>query len=77
MNRLQRLLNIKPGEGIPVLILFVYFFFPVSLVTAGKTARDIYFLNRFDKSYLSLIFLAVAAATTITVAVYTRSSRRR
>ncbi|MCZ6675765.1 MAG: cyclic nucleotide-binding domain-containing protein [Candidatus Poribacteria bacterium] len=75
-KRLQKFLNINPGEGIPVLILFAYFFFLVASVIAGKTARDTYFLTRFDKSYLPLMYVAVAAATGFSVAVYTRLSKR-
>ena len=76
MNRFRKLLNIQPGEGIPVLILFTYSFFLVSTVIAGKTARDTYFLTRFDRSYLSLMYVAVAIVTAITVAVSTRLSKR-
>ena len=76
MKRLQRLLNIKPGEGAPVLILFTYFFFLAAMSIAGKAARDTYFLSRIDNTYLSLMYVGVAIATAITVSVSTRISRR-
>ena len=34
---LKKLFNIKPGEGVPTLILFIYFFAFVALPTIAKT----------------------------------------
>ena len=76
MNRLQKLFNIKAGENVPVFILFTYFFLFGAMITAGKTARNTYFLNRFDTSYLPLMFMGVAGAVTLTVVIYTRLSKR-
>jgi hypothetical protein len=60
MMPLSKLLNIKEGEGKPVALLFTYFFFFGATLTVSKTARDAYFLNRFDIAYLPLMFLAAA-----------------
>jgi AAA family ATP:ADP antiporter len=76
MKHLQRLLNIREGEGKPVVLLFTYFFFFGATLTVSKTARDAYFLNRFDISYLPLMFLAAACAVALTVAVYNFLAKR-
>jgi len=76
MKHLQRLLNIRKGEEKPVVLLFTYFFFFGATLTVSKTARDAYFLNRFDISYLPLMFLAAACAVALTVVVYNLVSKR-
>ncbi|MBN1831599.1 MAG: cyclic nucleotide-binding domain-containing protein [Deltaproteobacteria bacterium] len=76
MKHLYRLLNIKEGEGKPVVLLFTYFFFFGATLTVSKTARDAYFLNRFDISYLPLMFLAAACAVALTVVVYNFLAKR-
>jgi len=76
MKHLHRLLNIREGEGKPVVLLFTYFFFFGATLTVCKTARDTYFLNRFDISYLPLMFLAAACAVALTVIVYNLVSKR-
>jgi AAA family ATP:ADP antiporter len=76
MIPLSKLLNIKEGEGKPVALLFTYFFFFGATLTVSKTARDAYFLNRFDIAYLPLMFLAAACAVALTVTVYNFVSKR-
>ena len=43
-----------------VLTLFLFSFFTIAMGLTAKTAKDAYFLSRFDKSILPLMFLAVA-----------------
>jgi len=74
---LKKLFNIKPGEGLPTLILFIYFFAFVALGITGSAARDAYFLNMVDPDYLPLMFLAVAIVLTLAVAIYNRLSKNR
>ena len=74
---LKKLFNIKPGEGVPTLILFIYFFAFVALGITGSAARDAYFLNMVDRDYLPLMFLAVAIVLTLTIAIYNRLSKNR
>jgi len=76
MTYLHRLLNIREGEGKPVVLLFTYFFFFGATLTVSKTARDVYFLNRFDISYLPLMFLGAACAVALTVVVYNFLAKR-
>lgn len=65
MIQLNKLFDIKEGEGKPTTLLFAYFFFFGATLTVGKTARNAYFLNRYDIEYLPLMFLAAATAVAI------------
>ena len=76
MRHLHLFFNIREGEGKPLFLLLVYFFFFGATLTVSKTARDAYFLNRFDVSYLPLMFLAAAGAVALTVVVYSTISKR-
>ena len=74
---LKKLFNIKPGEALPTLILFIYFFAFVALGITGSAARDAYFLNMVDRDYLPLMFLAVAIVLTLTIDIYNRLSKNK
>jgi CRP-like cAMP-binding protein/ATP/ADP translocase len=75
VNRLRKLSNLQPGEGRPVLFLFIYFFSFVAINISGKTARDTYFLSQYDRRFLPLMFIAVAVAVALAVALYSRLTR--
>jgi len=70
MRHLSRLSHHRKGEGKPLLLLVAYSFFFGATVTLIKTARDTYFLSRFDVSYLPLMFLAAACAVALATPVY-------
>ena len=55
-----------------MLILFVQFFAVVATSITGGTARDAYFLNLFDRSYLPLMFVAIAITMVIVINIYKR-----
>jgi len=59
-----------------MLVLFLQYFFVVAITIAGKSARDTYFLSRYNKSYLPLMFAVCAVSVAIAAAVYSRVSRR-
>jgi hypothetical protein len=73
----QRILNIRPAEFSRVLLLGLGWASVTGFTVAGKAARDAFFLSRYDKSYLPLMFVAVAAAVAITVAVLSRIGKSR
>jgi AAA family ATP:ADP antiporter len=75
LRRLSETLGIRRGEGRPTFLLFAGFFLIVAAVITGKTARDTFFLARFDRTYLPLMFVAQAAFVTATVPILTRFSR--
>ena len=55
-----------------MLILFVQFFAVVATSITGGTARDAYFLNLFDRSYLPLMYVAIAITMVIVINIYKR-----
>ncbi|NOZ03157.1 MAG: hypothetical protein GXO92_00915, partial [FCB group bacterium] len=77
MNLLRKIFKLQPGEGRPVLLLFIYFFSFVAINITGKTARDTYFLSQYDKTYLPLMFVAVAIVVALAVLIYTRITKNR
>ena len=50
MNIFKKIIKIKAGEGKMVLTFFFFSFFTVGMGLIAKTARDAYFLSRFEKS---------------------------
>ena len=68
----MKLFNIKKDERKQVLILFVQFFAVVATSITGGTARDAFFLNLFDRSYLPLMFVAIAITMVIVINIYKR-----
>jgi ATP/ADP translocase len=67
-----KLFNIKKDERKKVLILFVQFFAVVATSITGNSARDAFFLNLFDRSYLPLMFVAIAFTMVIVINIYKR-----
>ena len=60
-------------------MVLTFFFFSFCLVAVGmiaKTARDAYFLSRFEKSILPLMFLAVAIIIAPTLTYYTKLTNK-
>ncbi|MEA1882001.1 MAG: cyclic nucleotide-binding domain-containing protein, partial [Candidatus Marinimicrobia bacterium] len=58
------------------LTFFFFSFFTVAMAMVAKTARDAYFLSRFDKSILPLMFLAVAIVIAPILTYYTMLSKK-
>ncbi len=76
LSGIRRIINIKPGEGARTLVLFAQYFFIVAVTIAGKSAHDTFFLSRYEKSLLPLMFTACAVAVAAASMVYSRLSRR-
>ncbi len=77
MNFLSKIFDIKEGEGKPLLILFINFFcFTAMGITAG-TARDAFFLSQFEKTYLPLMFVAIAIVMAGVIPLYTKLTQGR
>ncbi len=58
-------------------MLFSLSFSLISATISGKTARDTFFLNQFDISYLPLMFVASAIAVGIFVPLYSRLLKKK
>ena len=76
MKLLNKLFQLKPGEGKKVLPFFISFFFAMGSFVFGRTARDTFFLSRFDPAYLPHMMILMAFTVGITVAFMTRVSKR-
>ena len=59
-----------------VLTFFFFSFFTVAMGLVAKTARDAYFLSRFEKSFLPLMFLAIAVVIAPTLTYYTKLTNK-
>jgi ATP/ADP translocase len=71
-----KLLGFKPGEGSRTAILFFLNFCVVAITVAGKSARDTFYLSRYNKAYLPLMFVACAATVALAASTYSRLSKR-
>jgi len=60
MNLPLSIINIKSEEKKPAVLLFLMFFAIVSAGIIGTTCRDTIFLTQFNRSYLPLMFVAIA-----------------
>ena len=76
MNFIKNIIKIKPGEGKMVATFFLFSFFTVAMGLVAKTARDAYFLSRFEKSILPLMFLAVAIVMAPMLTYYIRLTKK-
>jgi len=72
---LSKIFDVKKGEGRPFLILFIHFFcFTAMGITAGS-ARDAFFLSQFEKTFLPLMFVAIAIVMAGVIPFYTKITR--
>jgi len=72
---LSKIFDVKKGEGRPCLILFIHFFcFSAMGITAGS-ARDAFFLSQFEKTFLPLMFVAIAIVMAGVIPFYTKITR--
>ena len=76
MNFLNKLFQMKPDEGKKVLPFFLCFFFVVGSFMFGRTARDTFFLSRFDPAYLPHMMILTAVMIGITIAIMTKLSAK-
>lgn len=72
MDKLKRLFKLRAGEGPRVSLLALQYFFVVAVTIAAKTTRDTYFLSRFDRSYLPLMFAVCAGVVALLSLLYAR-----
>ena len=60
MRQIIQLFPIKKNELKPSIILFLHSFFLVSVIITSKTVRDSFFLSRFDKNFLPVMYILTA-----------------
>jgi ATP/ADP translocase len=76
LRRLERLLNLRPGESTRGLLLFLYLFLVITSYVTGKAARDALFLDRYKAVQLPYADIPVAILVGIIIALYIRVGRR-
>ena len=59
-----------------VFTFFLFSFFTIAMGLTAKTAKDAYFLSRFEKSILPLMFLVVAVAIAPILSGYTKLAKK-
>ena len=64
------IINIKSKERKPAALLFFMFFSIVSATITGASVKDAVFLTQFDKSYLPVMFIAIALVMAGVIALY-------
>ena len=76
LRRLERVLDLRPGELGRGLLLFAYLFFVIGSFTVGKAVRDALFLDEFGAMLLPYADMAIAAIVGIWVSIYLLIARR-
>ena len=74
--RLRRFLDVKPGEGLPVLLTFLYIAAVVASYLLAKPIRNGLFLKQYGPYSLVYVYAAVPIALSIFVPLYTRAVAR-
>src|SRR3954468_6927316 len=64
------------GERLPVVVLFVHLLLVSAAVIGGKAARDAFFLSRYGKSILPLMYLLNAVSVAVAMAAFSRVINR-
>ena len=66
----MKIFNIKAEEKISTLLLGSLFFFIISVGITASAARDAIFLVKYDRSFLPLMFVAIAVTMYFTIPIY-------
>jgi AAA family ATP:ADP antiporter len=75
-QRVRRFLDIRPGEGLPVLLTFLYISFVVASFLLAKPIRTGLFLEEHDADELVYAYAAVPLVLSIFMPMYTRVAAR-
>src|SRR5918994_755560 len=74
--RVRRLLDVRPGEGLPVLLTFLYISAVVASFLLAKPIRNGLFLRQYGPYALVYVYAAVPLVLSIFVPVYTHVAAR-
>ena len=77
MSVIRKIINIKAGEERETILFFFYFFCLISAIIIGKTARDVFFLSRFNTAYLPHIFIISAICVSLTSLAFIRIAKNK
>src|SRR5262245_13793930 len=76
LQRVRRFLDIRPGEGLPVLLSFLYVWTVVASFLLAKPIRSGLFLGEHEAYDLVYVYAAVPLVLTLFVPLYTRVAAR-
>ena len=76
LQRVRRFLDVRPGEGLAVLLTFLYISIVVAAFLLAKPIRNGLFLGQHGPYALVYVYAAVPLALSIFVPVYTRVAAR-
>jgi len=74
--RLRRFFDVRPGEGLRVLLSFLYIAVVVAAFLLAKPIRNSLFLQQYGPYYLVYVYAAVPLALSLFVPVYARVTAR-
>src|SRR3954471_4256457 len=74
--RVRRFFDIRPGEGLPVLITFLYIAVVIAAFLLAKAIRSGLFLQQYGPYALAYVYAAVPLALTVFVPIYARVTTR-
>jgi AAA family ATP:ADP antiporter len=74
--RLRRFLDVRPGEGLPVLLAFVYIATVVASFLLAKPIRNSLFLRQYGPYAVAYVYVAVPLVLSLFVPAYTRVAAR-
>ena len=74
--RMRRFFDIRSGEGLPVLLAFLYVAFVVAAFLLAKPLRNSLFLNQYGPYALAYVYAAVPVVLWLFLAVYSRLAVR-
>src|SRR5215475_11484735 len=75
MEFVNRVFNLRPGDLLRGLPLFLYYFLIITFYMLGRNSRDSIFLAQFDRTVLPYADIAVAVLSSTLIALYLRASR--
>src|SRR5215211_6056248 len=76
LQRARRFLDVRPGEGLPVLLTFLYIWIVVASFLLAKPIRSGLFLGEHDAYDLVYVYAAVPLVLSLFVPAYTRVAAR-
>src|SRR5512145_2137196 len=74
--RLRRFFDVRPGEGLPVLLTFLYIAVVVAAFLLAKPIRNGLFLREYGPYYLVYVYAAVPIVLSLFVPLYARAVAR-
>ena len=76
LERARRFLDVRAGEGLPVLLTFLYIAVVVAAFLLAKPVRNGLFLRQYGPYALVYVYAAVPLVLTLFVPIYTRVAAR-